>query len=203
MIWQLAFPKWVIRERERNTNLDGSWNAFCYLILEVKTITSVGRIDPPWYTVRGDHSKMWLPEGEVIRGHPGGWLLYLPCLFHSYTLFFQLAWELCKFRSWCHSLLGPHYFVQSTFSWRCLFCLHNKLLALKNRGGGKCKKLRPRGVSYLNQSISYYEAELVNSALGPSDLKPVFFPFYVWFADSDFCKIFSTTCFLSVSSGEN
>lgn len=41
--WQLAFPQSVNDQRERrrdkktNTNLDGNWNAFCFLILEVKT----------------------------------------------------------------------------------------------------------------------------------------------------------------------
>ena len=86
--WQLAFPNWMVREREKrrdkktNTNLDGNWNAFCYLILEVKTtilLVTLAKHGTLWeMTLRGVTARRW--------GHqepPGLWLLCLCCLFHK------------------------------------------------------------------------------------------------------------------------
>lgn len=141
--WQLAFPNWMIRERERrrdkktNTNLDGNWNAFCFLILEVKTAI-FGHTGQAWCSVRNGHWAMWLPEGEVVRSHLESGYCPSAVFFHSVD---QKLVSLIVVAPLLHS---------KWFSWRLLFYLHNNLLGFKK----EYKKLRQSGFRYLNQSAA-------------------------------------------------
>ena len=91
------------KERQKtNTNLDGNWNAFCDLILEVKTtilLVTLAKHGTLWeMTLRGVTARRWVIGSHLASG----------C---CASVVFFTKW----IRSWSHSLLWLHYFIQSDF----------------------------------------------------------------------------------------